>query len=282
MIKLETERLIIRNFKSDDWKDIAVIAMDYEQSEYAIYDHGPWPSNQEEYKGIAEWFVKGDDFAAILLKEEEKLIGWIAKGKIENKGNISDEGGENSSISYGFVLQTSSEKYDLIYQNGTCQLTRVTTLEKKNITSFSVDESLLIITFLLTNASETYELIEAKTVEFEPPFFGYLDFAFPDNIPPLIQIITPDNALYINNKRIFSFPIPLIFGDIEIEVHATDDYRMSLVSFHINDELKNITYYEPYSWMWDETTFGKQTIKVVAFDYARNRAIKEITVWKFF
>jgi hypothetical protein len=34
--------------------------------------------------------------------------------------------------------------------------------------------------------------------------------------------------------------------------------------------------------MWDETTFGKQTIKIVAFDYARNRAIKEITVWKFF
>ena len=92
MIKLETERLIIRNFKSDDWKDIAVIAMDYEQSEYTIYDHGPWPSNQEEYKGIAEWFVKGDDFAAILLKEEEKLIGWIAKGKIENKENAYNLG----------------------------------------------------------------------------------------------------------------------------------------------------------------------------------------------
>ena len=103
-----------------------------------------------------------------------------------------------------------------------------------------------------------------------------------DNIPPQIQITKPDNALYINNKRIFPFPIPLIFGDIEIEVYATDDYKMSLVSFHINDELKNITYSEPYSWMWDETTFGKQTIKVVAFDYARNRAIKEITVWKFF
>ncbi len=54
MIKLETERLIIRNFKSDDWKDIAEIVMDYEQSEYAIYDHGPWPNNLEEYKGIAE------------------------------------------------------------------------------------------------------------------------------------------------------------------------------------------------------------------------------------
>ena len=92
MIKLETERLIIRNFKSEDWKNIAEIAMDYEQSEYAIYDHGPWPSNLEEYKGIAELFAKGDDFVAVILKEEEKLIGWIAKGKLENKYNAYNLG----------------------------------------------------------------------------------------------------------------------------------------------------------------------------------------------
>ena len=92
MINLETERSIIRNFKSEDWENIAEIAMDYEQSEYAIYDNSPWPNNPEEYKKIAEWFAKGDDFVAVVLKEEDKLIGWIAKGKIENKKNAYNLG----------------------------------------------------------------------------------------------------------------------------------------------------------------------------------------------
>lgn len=85
MIRLETERLIIRNFVLNDWKDIAEIAMKYEQSEYAKYDHGPWPSDLEKYKEIADWFAKGDDFVAVVLKSEIKLIGWIAKAKNEGK-----------------------------------------------------------------------------------------------------------------------------------------------------------------------------------------------------
>ena len=85
MIRLETERLIIRNFTADDWKDIAKIAMNYEKSEYAKTDDGPWPNNLEEYKGIAEWFAKGDDFVAIVLKAEKQLIGWIAKARNEEK-----------------------------------------------------------------------------------------------------------------------------------------------------------------------------------------------------
>ncbi len=87
MIKLETERLIIRNFTFEDWEDISDIAMKYEKSEYAKYDHGPWPNSQEEYKKIADWFAKGDDFVAVVLKTEKKLIGWIAKARNKKKEN---------------------------------------------------------------------------------------------------------------------------------------------------------------------------------------------------
>lgn len=92
MIRLETERLIIRNFSSHDWSDIAKIAIKYEESEYAKYDHGPWPSDLEKYKGIADWFSKGDDFVAVVLKPEQKLIGWIAKARREGKEKEFDFG----------------------------------------------------------------------------------------------------------------------------------------------------------------------------------------------
>ena len=85
MIRLGTEQLIIRNFTVDDWKDLAELAMKYEETELAKYDEGPWPSNLEEYKGIVENFAKSDDFLAVTLKENKKLIGLIFKAQKEGK-----------------------------------------------------------------------------------------------------------------------------------------------------------------------------------------------------
>ncbi len=48
MIRIETERLIIRNFTVDDWKDLAELAIKYEESELDKYDEGPWPANFED------------------------------------------------------------------------------------------------------------------------------------------------------------------------------------------------------------------------------------------
>lgn len=85
MIRIKTERLIIRNFIADDWKELAELAMKYEETELAKYDEGPWPTNLEEYKGIVENFAKSDDFLAVILKENKKLIGLIFKAQKEDK-----------------------------------------------------------------------------------------------------------------------------------------------------------------------------------------------------
>ncbi|MHA2280671.1 MAG: GNAT family N-acetyltransferase [Promethearchaeota archaeon] len=78
MIELETEQLIIRNFTSSDWKDLFEIGVNYEKSEYAKYDHGPWPDSPEIYKGIVESWSKNDDFLAVVLKRNHNLIGFIS------------------------------------------------------------------------------------------------------------------------------------------------------------------------------------------------------------
>jgi len=83
MIELVTEQLIIRNFTSGDWYDLSEIGLNYEESEFAKYDHGPWPDSPDVYKGIVESWSKNDDFLAVVMKENHKLIGFISLPKKE-------------------------------------------------------------------------------------------------------------------------------------------------------------------------------------------------------
>ncbi len=85
MIALATEQLIIRNFTSVDGDDLFQIGTNYEKSEYAKYDHGPWPDSPEVYKGIVESWSKNDDFLAVILKEKNKMIGFISVPRKSNK-----------------------------------------------------------------------------------------------------------------------------------------------------------------------------------------------------
>jgi ribosomal-protein-alanine N-acetyltransferase len=76
MTRIETERLTIRNFDAADWQALRQMILQYESSEYAVYDH-QWPTSEDEMKGIAEMFSKGDSFLAVCLKGAE-FIGFVA------------------------------------------------------------------------------------------------------------------------------------------------------------------------------------------------------------
>jgi RimJ/RimL family protein N-acetyltransferase len=98
MITIETARLIIRNFCSDDWQDLQEVAIEYQASEWAKYED-PWPTSTEEVKGMVEWFAKGDGYLAARLKATGKLIGLIAierrkdqEGAVHNLGYVFHPG----------------------------------------------------------------------------------------------------------------------------------------------------------------------------------------------
>ncbi|MBY8984097.1 MAG: GNAT family N-acetyltransferase [Candidatus Lokiarchaeota archaeon] len=93
LIKIELERIIIRNFTPNDWEGLSEIGLKYEASEYAKYDHGPWPESPEAYKGIVNSWSKGNDFLAVILKGNNKLIGFISLPK---RGN--------AEFDFGFVF----------------------------------------------------------------------------------------------------------------------------------------------------------------------------------
>lgn len=82
MKKIETERLIIRNFVLEDWKLLREIILKKEASEYAAYDYS-FPTSEDDVKKITQWFVGGDAFLAVCLKPD-CLIGYIALNKAED------------------------------------------------------------------------------------------------------------------------------------------------------------------------------------------------------
>ena len=92
MITLHTERLGIRNFSAGDWRDLHEIAVQYQASEYAQYDHR-WPTAESEVKGMAEWFSRGDGFLAACLKQTGKLIGLLVLNReLEREGVVYNLG----------------------------------------------------------------------------------------------------------------------------------------------------------------------------------------------
>jgi ribosomal-protein-alanine N-acetyltransferase len=73
MTKLETERLLVRNMRISDWLDL------YEYlSLPATYAFEPGePVNRDKAKRLARDRAAGNDFLAVVLKSEAKMIGHL-------------------------------------------------------------------------------------------------------------------------------------------------------------------------------------------------------------
>ena len=106
----------------------------------------------------------------------------------------------------------------------------------------------------------------------------------PDTIKPTVEITKPVYALYFMDTPII--PLSggtLIIGPINIDVTATDnDSGIDRVEFYVNMQLIGNDSIAPYSCLWNQMAFFKQTLTVKAFDKEGNEASKEIEVWKFF
>ena len=94
MILLETERLLIRNFRVGDWEALHEIISQYESSEFAAYDQ-PWPTAPEEIKKITEWFADGDSYLAVCLKVAGRLIGFVA---------LNQQQDDDRTFSLGYIF----------------------------------------------------------------------------------------------------------------------------------------------------------------------------------
>jgi hypothetical protein len=102
---------------------------------------------------------------------------------------------------------------------------------------------------------------------------------------PRITITFPDQGfIHIRNQKIF----PIIFSTILIgtceitaEVYTQDTNDIEKVEFHVDSELKGVDIEPPYSWIWNELSFGRHKLGASVYLINGNYSCDEITVWKF-
>lgn len=77
MVTIETGRLLIRNFTTEDWQALQAIVLDFQSSPYTDYDFR-WPTTDQDLQGICQWLSTGDDFLAVCLKGDSQPVGYVA------------------------------------------------------------------------------------------------------------------------------------------------------------------------------------------------------------
>ncbi len=103
-----------------------------------------------------------------------------------------------------------------------------------------------------------------------------------EDIPPEVNIVKPEKAIYVFNEKLIRFKFPIIFIGITIKVDAIDNESgVERVEFYIDGELKNTDNDAPFEWLWKDSLTRRHNIKVTAFDYAGNSNSQEISVWKW-
>ncbi len=88
MEPIQTERLIIRNFRIEDWCDLHEMIVQYQANEYSKYDH-QWPTAEEEYPKIAKWFSEGDSYLAVCLPATGKVIGFVCLNRADHEDGLA-------------------------------------------------------------------------------------------------------------------------------------------------------------------------------------------------
>lgn len=79
MTELQTQRLILRNYRADDLQDL----YEYLSDERVLEFEPQKPMNLEETKGNLEWRMSTDEMIAVEEKATHKMIGNVYLGKRE-------------------------------------------------------------------------------------------------------------------------------------------------------------------------------------------------------
>jgi 5-hydroxyisourate hydrolase-like protein (transthyretin family) len=101
-----------------------------------------------------------------------------------------------------------------------------------------------------------------------------------------VVIEKPLTAIYNNDARFMPFPKAWIFGSITISIGIDESYfshgDADYVEIYIDDDLVVSLHEEPYTFLWDNFSIGKHTIKAVAYDDQGHSASAEREVLKLF
>ena len=101
-----------------------------------------------------------------------------------------------------------------------------------------------------------------------------------------IDILKPKHGIYINNKMITAFFVPVIIGTVDVEVNVTlnGGNPIDHVEIIIDGVSENNLTSEPYTYQWNEKTpfRFRHLIEVIAHRNWASNSSKKLIVWKLF
>ncbi|MCJ7570862.1 MAG: right-handed parallel beta-helix repeat-containing protein, partial [Candidatus Thermoplasmatota archaeon] len=107
-------------------------------------------------------------------------------------------------------------------------------------------------------------------------------FPLLDKTLPVVTIKKPIDSIYLTNREMISFLMPLIFGNIEIEINIKDsESGIKNTQLKIGNKIVANIYNDTYICNWDDFSFGFYKIEAIAFDNFNNIASDSTRVLKF-
>lgn len=88
IMHIETERLIIRKFQTDDWKDLQELAISNANSEFGDCDE-QWPTDDDGIKGVCDYIATEQQFWAVEVKDYKKVVCFINFNGINENQNLN-------------------------------------------------------------------------------------------------------------------------------------------------------------------------------------------------
>lgn len=104
ILRIETERLIIRKFTLDDWEDLLAIAISNERSPFADCDHA-WPTDESGIKATVKYFSLENQFWAVEVKDLKKVVCFI-------NFNFTDD---EKTLDIGHIMNSEYDGDDYAY-----------------------------------------------------------------------------------------------------------------------------------------------------------------------
>lgn len=98
---------------------------------------------------------------------------------------------------------------------------------------------------------------------------------------PSLSIVNPARFIYVDEEELMPFFLPVIIGDVQIEMQASDSLSgIDIIEVYIDGSIVHSFTGddESYSFMWDEQRFGVFTLQVQAFDKEGNSNTQELKI----
>jgi [ribosomal protein S5]-alanine N-acetyltransferase len=100
---METKRLVIRKFRSNDGEDLKEYAIYKKSTGFESWEN--WPTDSEGCRGVADFFASNENYWVVCRKSDDKMIGFISFN------NINEE--KHLDLGHGFTLTHNQEGEDV-------------------------------------------------------------------------------------------------------------------------------------------------------------------------